>query len=225
MHPNCRSTTIPYFPEYEDEEPFYRTARGVDGKTYHIADNINYKQWFEGLAEQEKSKVAVIGKRKRNKSYDKKQYERYQKLVGKNNIPKTFDGFQDLKYNSEKEWELLKSYVHSRNSNMVSVWSSFEDYKKYYFKVEDDIVGLKTVDGVEIKGQSKHFIERVLGTSYDPNNKKPRSGVEIDPIIDALLNGTSKPSRRDKTVTQYLGNKAKVTVNHETGYLITVAPQ
>lgn len=225
MHPNCRSTTIPYFPEYEDEEPFRRIARGTDGKTYTIPDNINYKKWFKELSEEEKTKATVITKKKKNKLYDKQQYQRYQEVVAKRNLPKTFDEFQNLKYNSKKEWELLKSYIHSRKSNMVSVWSSFEDYKKYYFKVEDDIVGLKTADGVEIKGQSKHFIERVLGTSYDPNNKKPRSGVEIDLIIDALLNGTSKPSRRDKTVTQYLGNKAKVTVNHETGYLITVAPQ
>lgn len=108
MHPNCRSTTIPYFPEYEDEEPFYRIARGTDGKTYTIPDKIDYKKWFKGLSEKEKTKAVVMSKREKNKSYDKKQYQRYQEFIRESNLPKTFDDFQNLKYNDGEKWEELK---------------------------------------------------------------------------------------------------------------------
>lgn len=41
MHPNCRSTTIPYF----DIEGLQRAARDKDNKTIHISDKITYKEW------------------------------------------------------------------------------------------------------------------------------------------------------------------------------------
>ncbi|MEG1497582.1 MAG: minor capsid protein, partial [Clostridiales bacterium] len=36
MHPWCRCTTIPYFPEDEDEDIGQRIARGADGKNYYV---------------------------------------------------------------------------------------------------------------------------------------------------------------------------------------------
>lgn len=44
FHPNCRSTTVPYFDDefLEDEE---RAARGVDGKTYYVPAKLKYKDW------------------------------------------------------------------------------------------------------------------------------------------------------------------------------------
>lgn len=109
MHPNCRSTTIPYFPEYEDEEPFYRIARDSVGKNYFIKDNIDYKQWFDNLSVEEQTKLSVMEKLDRNKFADKNQYKRYKDIVGKKELPKTFDEFQEMKYNNPKEFEVLKT--------------------------------------------------------------------------------------------------------------------
>lgn len=44
FHPNCRTTTVPYFEDRIDSE---RAARGLDGKTYYVPGNINYKEWKE----------------------------------------------------------------------------------------------------------------------------------------------------------------------------------
>ena len=103
----------------------------------------------------------------RNSSADKKQYAQYISIIGTENMPKTFDDFRNLKYNNTDEWSLLKDYKQSRSSNMISAFTSFGDYKSYKEKIETDIIGLTTVDGVEIKSQSKHFIERVFGTGED----------------------------------------------------------
>ena len=48
FHPNCRSVTAPYF---EDNYGGQRAARGEDGKTYYVPDNMTYKQWKESMVE------------------------------------------------------------------------------------------------------------------------------------------------------------------------------
>lgn len=42
MHPNCRSTTIPYFEDLGGE----RIARGADGKTYTVPGDMTYETWY-----------------------------------------------------------------------------------------------------------------------------------------------------------------------------------
>lgn len=43
MHPNCRSTTIPYF---EDGMPSIRTARDKDGKRITVPASMKYPEWY-----------------------------------------------------------------------------------------------------------------------------------------------------------------------------------
>lgn len=45
FHPNCRTVTAPYF---EDNYGGMRAARGADGKTYYVPDNMTYKAWKKG---------------------------------------------------------------------------------------------------------------------------------------------------------------------------------
>ncbi len=42
-----------------------------------------------------------------NKLSDKKQYEKYKEILGKE-VPKTFDKFQELKYNNKEDWNRLE---------------------------------------------------------------------------------------------------------------------
>ena len=44
MHPNCRSTTIPYFEDFEPEE---RAARDADGNLIKVPANMTYPEWYE----------------------------------------------------------------------------------------------------------------------------------------------------------------------------------
>ena len=60
-----------------------------------------------------------------------------------------------MKYNYKENWSLLQKYKRSCSLGKLSVFSTFGDYKKY----------CKIKDGVVIKSQSDHFIERVLGTT------------------------------------------------------------
>lgn len=45
MHPNCRSTTIPYFASDEFDGEYTRAARKADGSHYTVSSSMNYDQW------------------------------------------------------------------------------------------------------------------------------------------------------------------------------------
>lgn len=48
MHPNCRSTTIPYF---KDGMPTVRTARDKDGNRITVPANMKYDEWYKKYIE------------------------------------------------------------------------------------------------------------------------------------------------------------------------------
>ncbi|MGH0775284.1 minor capsid protein [Bacillus mobilis] len=47
LHPHCRSTTIPYFPQNENAT---RIARNKEGKNIHVSATMTYTQWKERYA-------------------------------------------------------------------------------------------------------------------------------------------------------------------------------
>lgn len=47
FHPNCRGTTAPAEEDGELESIGERIARGADGKTYYVPQNMTYEQWLK----------------------------------------------------------------------------------------------------------------------------------------------------------------------------------
>lgn len=123
MHPHCRcTTTMP-------TDYARRWARDpLTGKGYKIK-GMNYNEWIESLNPEQRLAFDLHVRQYKNLSGDKKQYAKYVEVLGKKNVPKTFALFQDLKYNDNKLWESLKDYYKSRSTNMISAFTSFEDYK------------------------------------------------------------------------------------------------
>ncbi|OOM82316.1 NAD(+)--arginine ADP-ribosyltransferase EFV [Clostridium puniceum] len=221
FHCNCRTTTVPYFDDFtEDEE---RAARDENGKYKKVPANMSYDEWYEKYVK-DNPKALAAEKKMKNKSSDKKQYEEYKKILG-NEVPKSFDKFQELKYNNSNEWDLMKDYVKSRSNNMISAFNPFSDYKKYKNKIDNEIVGLTTSNGIKITGQSKHFIERALGTTEDPHTGRPRSGVELNHIRDAIQNGNIRTRKNDPDSIKFITEKCIVSINPNTGILIQANPQ
>ena len=158
-----------------------------------------------------------------NNKADLKQYNKYKEILGKES-PKSLKEFQELKYNNSEEWSLVKDYVKSRENNMISAFTPYSQYKEYKRIINSDIVGLTTSNGIKITGQSKHFIERVFGTNVDPKTNRPRSGVGINDIKDALLNGSVRIRESDPNSIKFITDKCIVTVNPNTGVLIQTNP-
>lgn len=104
MHPNCRCVTIT-----ADAKLSTRLARDPEtGKNYKVDGNMDFQQWKESLSDEKKQAFDLHVRQNKNKSSDKKQYDRYKARLGVDNLPKTFDKFQELKYTDVSKWEELK---------------------------------------------------------------------------------------------------------------------
>ena len=159
----------------------------------------------------------------RNADRDSKQYERYKNIIG--DSAGALASFRQMKYNKPKDFAFLTDYANSVKNGMISPLSGFENYKDLHSKIEKNLVGMETSTGIKISGQSKHFIERVIGTMEDPTTHRPRGGVSIEDIKDALLNGEPRIRKRDPNSIKYVTDKCIVSVNPRTGILIQCNPQ
>lgn len=159
----------------------------------------------------------------RNADRDSKQYYRYKNIIG-DDIG-SLEKFRQMKYNESKKFELLTDYKNSVANGMISPLSGFKNYKKLHGRIEKELVGMKTSNGIKISGQSKHFIERVIGTKEDPKTERPRSGVEIEDIRYALLYGQVRMRKRDPDSVKFVTDRCIVSINPNTGILIQCNPQ
>lgn len=60
FHVYCRSTTAPHFKENFDAGG--RAARGADGKTYYVPDDVTYSEWKRAFVDGDKSGFAEVQK-------------------------------------------------------------------------------------------------------------------------------------------------------------------
>ena len=109
MHPWCRSTTIA---ELGDEmmKNLTRAARDpVTGEQYTVPANMTYEEWKKEI--DKKHSDGTFDKMRKmhiNEKSDREQYKKYIGVLGKDNMPKSFDKFQLLKYNNINEWDVIK---------------------------------------------------------------------------------------------------------------------
>ena len=89
FHPNCRTTTIPYFEPDEIDKEFgigTRIARDENGKTYEVPEDMSYKEWKEKYVTNSNSS-GIIDKNANKKEEDMK-YEDITIKMYKNAKPK-----------------------------------------------------------------------------------------------------------------------------------------
>ena len=126
-----------------------------------------------------------------------------------------------LKTQQNREW-LKRGYDRAVERGELSALTGFDHYMKVAENVERTLVGLKTSDGVEIKGYVTHFLDRTIG-SYE----QQREGVNIKDSLNALTNPKDiKNTKRAAGVgRQYITDVCKVVLNPETCMLIQVSPK
>ena len=118
IHPHCRcTTTVPV-------EFARRWARDpITGKGVKIP-NTTYSEWVESMSEEQKAAFDKNVKMYKNRSSDKKQYERYKERLGKENVPETLELFQEKKYNGSGDHKALeRSYRTIGEIEGKSQWS------------------------------------------------------------------------------------------------------
>ena len=147
----------------------------------------------------------------------------------------TLEKYVEEKYNSSPEFELLKQYAKDVDKGWISPLCGFDNYKELHGKIQAEIVGKTAVNGTVITGQVPHFMQRVVGTSVDPEKLKKdlriirRSGVKIEDIENAIFNPVSVGQRtikeNGKASVRFTGARCIVSINPDTGMLIQTNPR
>ena len=128
-----------------------------------------------------------------------------------------------------KNYTLKKGYDYAVKKGDISSFVTLDIYKQVATKVEKDLVGKTTKDGIMITGYKTHFIDRVIG-QYESSNepiKGMRKGVPIGDVLATLENPdkiTEKESNGYRS-HNYVSNLCNVTVNPDTGNLIQANPR
>ncbi|MCL2463024.1 MAG: minor capsid protein, partial [Defluviitaleaceae bacterium] len=105
MHPNCRSTTVPYF---DGQAVGRRIARAADGHTYYVPDNMTYSEWWASLSDEERAAMDLERKKAANYKGDAAQWKKYRHEMG-NEAPKSIEELQKMKYTDPDKWKETKS--------------------------------------------------------------------------------------------------------------------
>ena len=219
LHPWCRSTTRAYF------EGMTRKRRARDpetGKNYIIED-MDYKEWYQKCVVDKygEQKAETFQKMIRNKASDRKQFNKFKEVLGKDS-PKTLKDFQELKYNDIEEWKLTKSFVISKERKNISNNVTLSQWKDISREANTKIVGIVTPNGIKITELSNHMIERFIGDG------DKRIGVSVDSVRDALISPLDikaiKVDDLDRKSQKFIGENATVSINPDTGNLIQTNP-
>ena len=141
LDPWCRSTTISVIDEDELRNMKRRAYNPKTGRTETVPANMTYDQWYKkyvkGNAQAEAEEKSV-----QNAASDKKQYERYREILGKD-APKRFADFQEMKYNDTEKWRFTKLDYQRRNEllqhpelklpNAENAMAADAKFEKYLF--------------------------------------------------------------------------------------------
>nr|DAE34279.1 MAG TPA: minor capsid protein [Caudoviricetes sp.] len=146
MHPNCRSTTVPYFEPDDIDKMFdeaQRVARDENGELYYVPESMSYKQWQETMNKKSTMSISQVIKNvnldnaseDKTTVYSEKEFENYVK----NN--KTEVWYRGYSATSEEE---LKSQTESMLNGIARLSKdnkSASGKGLYFTKNKDDAKG------------------------------------------------------------------------------------
>ena len=214
LHPFTRSHLL----DLPNKE--WRPTAKWDNENRKIINYKNYKEWYEQQVK-EQPDFQIKEKMHKNKSNDKKQFKNYKEILG-HEAPKSFDKFQELKYNNTKEWDLLQVFTNSKISGRIDREATLKQWKSIEKEVNNNIVCILTPNGIKISELSHHGIERFIGDG------DKRKGVSVEGVRDALVNPLDikdiKVDSLGRKSQKFVGERATISINPETGNIIQTNP-
>lgn len=160
MHPHCRCTTVPAL-----EKGGKRYARDIEtGKGYEVESGQTFKDWRKQQLDRYgqtaiKDKLQAERLEKDRVRRTKEQFIAYRQVLGSQNMPKTFAGFYDLKYNDVEGYKELKDRIRWAKSKFPTEKSLNGHFKNHgkefgditieeYQKMASDLLSKPTSDKI-----------------------------------------------------------------------------
>lgn len=214
-----------------DKEEFEKAAVKLKSKEANLSNYVNTHNDLH----RRKDREQVVGFDKRISAETvgtaNKHYKKWAKSIGAETGPKSLAGYYDLKYNNSKESRLYKGYANAVKDGRISPMIGYDQFKETDAKITDNLDGLTTSSGVEVKGHSAHFVDRIIGTHAElteTDNKELKkrlnhASVSVEEAKQAITEGiageivTDSKGRRSQ---RFIGDKCIVTFNPDTQELI-----
>ena len=200
IHPHCMCYTV-----IGDVKLTSRLARDPEtGKNYKVRGDMTYNEWYEGLSQEKKTAIKAY----KNRHTDEVQYTKYVKRLGGENMPKTLDLFQKMKYNDSEKWgELKQEYRDNRYFLQEQLQYISPNGKNEFIPSNALIKSVKTIAGkgsdVPIRVETG-LIDRYGGKTgeWKKNVGKIESGKYIFDVnwyeLEGRQYGTKLKFRKDK---------------------------
>lgn len=201
FHPWCRSIARAIFSEMSLSGT--RTAIDrVTGETFTIKQSTTYKEWEKMLLDKHGEKDLELAKTKvKNYRSDLAQFNKYKSIIGTDNMPKSFDKFQEMKYNEGSEWDNLKELYREVNwmKNYQKDITNFENVKRPFSHKPKSVID-EFIDG-------DHVYRRYYGVTG-----KPR--LDIDFTDHATPTVHSNPHAHTWTYEQRESSSKEIPSHH-----------
>ncbi len=119
FHPRCRGTTCPYLENEETDYIGERAARGEDGKTYYVPEDMSYEEWKKQYVN---SPVVVDQTQKITKKKNSNAYSVDRKLVNSKEFHDKFEGLTNHKPINESVYqETMKMLEHRDETDLEDI--------------------------------------------------------------------------------------------------------
>lgn len=212
MHPHCRCTTVPAL-----EKGGKRYARDIEtGKGYEVDSGQTFKDWRKQQLDKYgqtaiKDKLQAERLEKDRVRRTKEQFIAYRKVLGSQNMPKTFAGFYDLKYNDVEGYKELKDRIRWTKSKFPTE-KSLNGHFKNHGKEFGDIT-IEEYQKMASDLLSKQTSDKILGyqiedrrVRYDVDNNVYVLGNPLTFKIRTMFKPELGREYYDGEITKDLGN-------------------
>lgn len=213
LHPHCRSTTRAYLGE-DTLKAIKRRARDPEtGKSYLVLGDMSYKQWYDKFVIDKygKDKTEVFEKMIKNKSSDRKQFNKFKEVLGKES-PKTLKDFQELKYNNSDEYRNLQiRYKDFGVKNLLK-----EHNIELVDKISDKLYSVKNYNP-DIKDMTLHAKDNL-------QNKSDRSSMTTEKAKEFIDNAKLVTFDSQRQTIKFMAQDGYSVLNFD-NILVTAVPQ
>mgnify|MGYP002796443944 FL=1 len=211
FHPNCRGYQVPYFhDEFTEDEK--RSAKDENGKAYFVPADMTYHEWYKKYVESNPA-MKLVERKTQNKSADRKQYEEYKNVLGKDlNI--SFDKFQDIKYTDDEQWNYIKG--------LKSYMTKFPQSNKHYYNIQQELKKQKIHVGIPLppkRLQAFLSSEAANGSTHVLNRMLER-GITDDEVREYMMQAKCMFQQWGGKRFAFYGEKGVTVISEEeTGWL------
>lgn len=163
MHPWCRSTTV----SVVSRELLSKLTRAAldpaTGKGITVPGTMTYQQWYDKYVKNS-PEAKLEEKKVKNRAADRREYQKYQEILGKN-APESLVKFQDIKYTDSEKWNALKrdkeeALKHMDYSDISNLNGRLTDREtRIWYKAQDEKIPSLIGKDLSLEQQARQACE------------------------------------------------------------------